>query len=118
MSDAATHASGPSEERPLLERRASVRHFPQQDLEGSVSQAGRPYKAVVRDLSATGIGLVVNQGFDKDTLLTIELQSADQSFSFSLLARVVHASSTDGISWLIGCSFVRELTEDEVQNMV
>ncbi|MGE3805210.1 MAG: PilZ domain-containing protein [Gemmataceae bacterium] len=120
MAETASHsAATKADNRPLIERRASVRYYPK-DVQGQVApkKGGRPYKAMVHDLSTTGIAMVLHHSFDRDTLLSVELQSADQSFSFSLLAEVVHCTPTDNHNWRIGCRFVRELTEEEVRNMV
>jgi len=116
--DTASHPATKADNRPLIERRASVRHYPK-DMSGQVSKkGGRPYKAMVHDLSNTGIAMILHHPFEKGTHLSIELQSADQTFSFSLLALVVHCAPTDDHNFRIGCSFVRELSDDEVRNMV
>lgn len=116
----ATASPTTTEHAPGIDRRASVRHFARPDLTGTAceSRRNRPWKALIRDLSTTGIGLVLNQTFDAGTELAIELYSPDMVLSYTLLTRVAHSTRQGNGSWLIGCRFVRELSEEELRNLL
>lgn len=109
-----------AEKSPGIDRRAAVRHFVRPDVTGtaSVAKNQRPWKAVIHDLSTTGIGLFLNQSFDPKTDLAVELYSPDMLLCYTVLTRVVHCSRQSNGSWLVGCRFVRELSEDELQNLL
>jgi hypothetical protein len=71
--------------------------------------------ALVLDVSAGGIALHVNEIVDLQAMLRLELRGGDWQSATVLLASVVRITElTDG-GWLLGCSFARELQEDEVQ---
>jgi hypothetical protein len=74
-----------------------------------------PWPAQVRDLSPGGIGLLIKRRFEPGTLLAVELQSMTQSFSRTLVARVIHAKSQGGGDWVIGCILASRLDEDELE---
>jgi hypothetical protein len=103
-----------------IDRRASVRYYPHQVKAGLVSQPkrGRPWKAMIHDLSTTGVGMVLNQSFEQGTQLAIELNSPDGLLIYTVLTSVVHATRQPNGSYLVGCSFVRELSEDELRNLL
>ncbi len=102
---------------PKVERRASVRlHCDAKGHCQSVSlQREPPWQANVRDISCTGIGLLLPRRFERGTLLTVELGEAAAGQTHLLLARVVHATAQPEGNWLIGCALTSPLTEDEVQ---
>jgi len=71
----------------------------------------------VRNLSGNGIGLVIQHHFEPGTILTLELENSAKTFSHTLQVQVVRAiQQPDG--WFLGCTFVKELTEDEVQALI
>jgi hypothetical protein len=75
-------------------------------------------RAIVRDLSATGIGLLVNQPMKAGTVLVLCLESVDRQLARPLPARVMHASAVSEGHWLVGCQFVRCLSEPELQALL
>lgn len=103
------------------ERRASVR-YPCSEESFSADNSCRPitahrnesWSATVRDLSTGGVGIVVNRRFEPGTLLSIELQDAEQTVNRILLVRVVRVLSEDDGRWLLGCAFTAKLTEGEL----
>lgn len=107
--------SAPAQRRE--ERRASVRH--QSTAKGSCHtlNASREtsWDAVVRDISAEGIGLMLGRRFEPGVLLSIELPDNSDGQPRLLLARVVHATTRSEGGWLIGCALLNPLTDDEVQ---
>ena len=117
MSSASTTTT---EKTPGIDRRASVRHYVRPGVTSTacVPKRTRPWKAMIYDLSRSGIGLVVNQSFDAGTELAIELFSPDMILSYTILTRVAHSTRQTNGSWLVGCRFVRELSEEELQNLL
>src|SRR6266446_2241417 len=71
------------------------------------------WQAMVRDISAGGIGLVLQRRFEPRTGLAIELPDADNS-AFTVFVRVVHATAQPGGHWLLGCQFVTPLSEERL----
>jgi hypothetical protein len=77
-------------------------------------QADSP-PARVENISTTGIGLRVSEAIKPGTVLVIKLQSADRRLSRPLPARVMHATPQEEGGWLVGCQFVRRLSEEDMQ---
>lgn len=67
-----------------------------------------------RDVSASGIGLLIPQRFEPDTVLTLELENRRQNLSRTVQVRVVHAVQQSGGLWLLGCVFTEELTNPDL----
>jgi hypothetical protein len=83
---------------------------------GRVREVGWPGK--VRDISQTGLGLVLRHRFRPGTALVIELREGTGKAVQSLAVRVVHATSilVDGSQcWLVGCLFEAPLGEEEAR---
>jgi hypothetical protein len=102
------------------ERRAAVRYPCEveascQDLTSSETEL---WSARVRDISTSGVGLLSTRRFDPGTALRVEMQSEDQAFAYTLMARVIHAVPHSDTEWLLGCAFARSLTESEVRNLL
>ncbi len=99
------------------ERRVAVRYPGNPD---AVCRAYAPaagvYTAGVRDISATGVALLLPCEFDPGALLTIELENDAQGVGRVLRASVVHVIEvpTDR-RWLHGCAFERPLTDEELR---
>lgn len=102
---------------PKGERRACVRL--QSSAKGSCQslsmQRETNWDALVRDISCSGIGLVLPRRFEPGALLAVELSEAPEGRTRLLLARVARAVSQTEGHWLIGCTLANPLTEDEVQ---
>jgi hypothetical protein len=101
------------------ERRHTARHrcdveATSHALEGAETIA---WGAIVRDLSAGGLGLTLCFPFRPGTYLALDLKRKDGS-SRSLLARVIHVRDQADGSWHLGCEFVKPLDEDEVGHLV
>jgi hypothetical protein len=76
------------------------------------------WSAHVKDISSSGIALVMDWPIMPLTVLGIELTSLDQSFSYLLVARVVRRAPHTAGRWLLGCSFERSLTDYELANLL
>jgi hypothetical protein len=70
-------------------------------------------RAGVRNISQGGINLLVPRSFSKGTLLHVD--SPEDNTSHELLACVVQVTLPAEHSWAVGCSFLRALSEPELQ---
>jgi hypothetical protein len=98
------------------ERRVWLR-FPS-DLETTVLPAGGgdPVRltARLRNISLGGISLRVDRPFEPGDLLSVELPGATEQSFCTALACVVHASQGAEEGWILGCTFARELGEEDL----
>jgi hypothetical protein len=76
------------------------------------------WSATVRDISVSGLGLVVGRRFERGTGLAIEIPPAGKHAGDTLLVKVVHITALAGGTWLLGCAFVSELSEDGLMGLV
>ncbi len=76
-----------------------------------------PWPATIRDISTAGLSLTLGRRFEPGSGLAIELPNEDGS-SHTILAKVgqVHPHPEGG--WLLGCDFISELSEEEVQTVL
>ena len=100
----------------VAERRAAVR-YPSQSATAChpVPDGDVLCSARVVDISTTGVGLVVDRFVEPETLLAIELPSDGPTPGYTLLVEVRHATARGEGEWRLGCSFARELSEDELR---
>jgi PilZ domain len=80
--------------------------------------ASETWPAQVSNISANGIGLVVDHPVENGTLLNLNLHSPTTTSSRTILACVVHVTSTPANEWVLGCNFIRELSEDDLRALV
>jgi PilZ domain len=101
------------------DHRVWVRYTRSPELPGvAETQAGSEqttWSAQIQDISRGGINLLGNHSFDPGTVLKIEFPNSDQVVPATILARVVHASAKPNGVWALGCAFVKELREKELQ---
>jgi c-di-GMP-binding flagellar brake protein YcgR len=72
------------------------------------------HPARVRDISASGIALAVDQEIPTGTLLNAELHG-ETGQTFTILACVVHVTAAAEGGYVLGCNFIRELNEMDLQ---
>jgi c-di-GMP-binding flagellar brake protein YcgR len=72
----------------------------------------------VMNISATGIGLLVNQPVSVGALLNLELKAANGTGPRTMLACVVHVTTRDDGQWALGCNFIRSLSENDLQELL
>ncbi|HLJ93333.1 MAG TPA: PilZ domain-containing protein [Gemmataceae bacterium] len=106
----------PSRAFPAVERRTHSR-FP--CGQAAFCRANQPrdyifWTAQARDVSATGIRLVVGHRFEPGTMLAIELLSPHQNMAREVAARVIYATELGGNGWVIGCEFAIRLSPSEL----
>jgi PilZ domain len=71
------------------------------------------WSAIVHDISAGGIGLLLQRRFEPRTGLAIELPDAGNT-DYTVFVRVVHARAQPDGRWLLGCQFVSPLSEERL----
>ena len=71
--------------------------------------------ARVRDISEHGIGLLVGCAFATGRRVLVQVGAGPFHQPRELPGRVVHAVPLDEATWVVGCSFDRELTQAELQ---
>ena len=69
--------------------------------------------ARIRNVSRTGIGLIVDRPWHQGLAVILELPAEDGVRSAR--ARIVHSTSQPGGTFLVGCVFDNQLTDAEVQ---
>jgi hypothetical protein len=70
-----------------------------------------PWWASIRDVSATGLGLIVEQPFKSNALLTVQLPEQGETLGPPTLLRVVHARRKPGCPWwILGCAFLKRIS--------
>jgi hypothetical protein len=69
----------------------------------------------VRDVSRSGIGLILPRRFEPDTCLVLEFPALSNLPPETVLVRVVHATPRADRSWLLGCTFLSPLTRTELE---
>jgi hypothetical protein len=74
--------------------------------------------ALVRDISAVGIGLMVDRRLEAGSLLAVHLGAWRAGESSVLLAEVVHATAQPDGGWLIGCKLSRPLQGQELESFL
>jgi len=102
------------------DRRAYVRVA--SDLAATCNAAGgrrlTGWPGRVKDISAGGIGLLLQHRFRPGTVLTIELRERTGQVLRTVQARVVHTTALrvdGGYCWLLGCSLKQPLTDAEFE---
>jgi hypothetical protein len=103
------------------ERRASVRF--DANAKGTCQTLSvrheSAWEATVRNISCQGIGILLGRRFEPGAVLTIELTTSTEERQRLLLARVAHATfQADENKWLIGCTLLSPLSEDEIQELL
>jgi hypothetical protein len=74
-------------------------------------------EANVRDVSLTGLALVLSHSFPPATVLSVTIQTASGE-SGPHLVRLQHVRRQDDGGFLAGCTFLTELTAAELQTLV
>jgi hypothetical protein len=74
--------------------------------------------ARVRDISRSGVGLLLPGPIDSGTLLSIDFPAIEGRAPYTVLATVLHVASVPNGEWAAGCVFACELSEDDVQSFV
>jgi hypothetical protein len=76
------------------------------------------WAATIRDISVGGVGIVMPRRFEPGMGLAIELPPKADGTSDTLLARVAHVRRLPEGGWLLGCTFISQLSEQELEDLV
>lgn len=103
------------------ERRRAARYACQMETACVVISLVEPVLLAVkvRDISQTGIGLVLSSRLHPGAFVAVKLQGPRHPAPRILRAQVMHATAQkDRRSWLAGCSFIGELGKEELALLV
>ncbi len=98
------------------ERRSSIR-FPVNHpitYQSAGSRTATTHPACVRDISLGGVKLSLDRPVETGDLLTLHLPCRGGVESNAVLACVVHVSQAAEEVWIVGCTFARPLTEEDL----
>jgi hypothetical protein len=103
-----------------VDRRGSERHVVEPGSAWCVVRDDRPDEepAAVRDISLTGIALVVKEPLRSGSVLVLSLQNRDLRLTRLLPIRVMHSTQGPDGEWVVGCQFVRKLSCTELQVLI
>lgn len=80
-------------------------------------EAGNHWPTHVHDISPGGVGLLLSRRFEPGTLLAVELGATEMDTVCLPLARIRRVLRA-GNSWLLGCSWADELSEDDLRSLI
>lgn len=100
----------------LAELRADARHFTHL-LALSPGDATRKHVAVVRDISLTGCRVEASDVYQPGTRMTVELYNPRRHTARTQVLVVRHASPQANGKTLLGCQFLRQLSEEELREL-
>ena len=90
--------------------KASYRKF------GEPASEAQPVQ--VLNISASGIGLMVKSNLEAGALINVDLLDKNGRKVCAILACIVHITVRAGGENALGCNFIRELTEEELQSLL
>jgi hypothetical protein len=76
---------------------------------------GELWSGTLRDISRTGIGLLLPRRWEKGTILLLKLDAIRGGGPRTLCACVMHSTPHPEEGFVVGCSHGGELSEDEIQ---
>ncbi|MBX9678327.1 MAG: PilZ domain-containing protein [Gemmataceae bacterium] len=92
------------------------------DLQGKFHKVGDPnlktYVARIINISANGVGLLVEDHIEAGALLNVELLARDGHTVRTILACAVHVADKGAGAYGVGCNFIRELPEADIKQLV
>jgi hypothetical protein len=78
----------------------------------------RTYEADVLNVSASGVGLTLREPVEPGALINLRLYGRNGALVRTILACVVHSTERANGDVVIGCNFIRELGEDELDTLL
>jgi hypothetical protein len=82
------------------------------------AQFDRVGDAENRSWKASGIGMMTEEAVEAGTLLNLELRNQQGQLVKTILACVVHVTHQTTGSWALGCNFIRQLSEQDLQQLI
>lgn len=78
----------------------------------------RRWAATIRDISRSGVRLHLERRFEKGTPLALDLPAVGEQETSVVFVKVVHMKIQDDGTWMLGCQFVSELSDAELQGVL
>jgi hypothetical protein len=78
------------------------------------SEDGQNHQAQVLDVSAGGVGLLMDRRFEPGSFLSVVLPTKDEEGSHRFTVRVQKCEQDTTGKWRIGCAFAHPLTDGDV----
>lgn len=97
------------------ERRSSTRHFTHLVVLSADDQERNV--AIGRDISSTGMGLESPRDYPAGTRIAVKLYNPRRQAACVRLLIVCHATTQANGTYLLGCRFSREMSEEELQKL-
>jgi hypothetical protein len=82
------------------------------------SEKDLQWPAQIRDISVASLSLVLGRRFEPGAGLAIEIPATASTSGDTLLVRVLRVTAEPDGTWLLGCAFVSELSEEELQGLL
>jgi hypothetical protein len=76
------------------------------------------WQAHIRHVSRSGIGLVLPRRFERGTRLAIDVPGGNGASPHTVFARIIRVLEEPDACWFVGCTFVSELSDEELQALV
>lgn len=83
-----------------------------------IPKEGHVWSAQVRDVSAQGVGLLLDRSFPPGTILMVILRNPARKFFRAVSVMVMHGRQQEDGHWLLGCNFITKLSDEEVKALV
>jgi hypothetical protein len=103
-----------------IKRRAEARYHCGPATSGRLVREGesQPRRAWILNLSLSGVGLLLEEPLEAETLIVIHIKSGTTGARFELPARVVHATVQASGEWLVGCELAEKLSQDDLEALL
>jgi hypothetical protein len=79
------------------------------DLEGD------PWPIIIRNISRSGLGLLIGRRIDVDRVVIVDMRAASNKYKCRIPARVVYSTGPSRGQNILGCKFLRLISEEEVK---
>lgn len=102
-----------------IERRARARRCctPQNAPPATAAVGTELWPLPIRDISSAGLGILFERRLDPGDVVAVELLNRGLNFWHLKLLRIVHVTPYGGL-WLVGSSFLNELTDEELEALL
>jgi hypothetical protein len=84
---------------------------------GRVHYCTEPRQAEIHNISPAGVAILAAEPLTPGHLLELDLRDRDDRPVLSIAGCVVYAAALESQRWLVGCNFISELTDVEMQAM-
>jgi hypothetical protein len=74
----------------------------------------KPVPATIHNVSLGGVLLTLNRAFTEGDLISVELPGVTEQERSTVLACVIHVGQQPDGKWAVGCTFSRELSEEDL----